>query len=102
MRYAGLFEAIRVRASGYSYRKTHDQFYRRYRLLLSLQKRTDALKASNKIRCTMILEDVKEFDHQDVQVGKMKVFFRSSVLNILERKREKDQCLCDQTTVLCS
>jgi myosin heavy subunit len=90
MKYAGLFEAIRVRAQGFSYRKPHDQFFNRYKVILSKDHRKVAhdSKDTSK-RCKMILEDIKLMNHKDVQVGFSKVFFRSSILNVLETQREK-------------
>jgi myosin heavy subunit len=90
MKYAGLFEAIRVRAQGFSYRKPHEQFFNRYKIILTKdqRKRGHEMKDGTK-KCKMILDDMKELEHKDIQIGKTKVFFRSNVLNQLETARER-------------
>jgi myosin heavy subunit len=89
MRYAGLFEAIRVRASGYAFRKAHEQFFMRYRAILPKKDRQILLNSKDDLeKCSAILKELKEDVGDDLQVGKTKVFFRPNGLQVLERARD--------------
>jgi len=91
LKYAGLFEAIRVRASGYAYRKPHSSFYARYRVLLSKANRAkqDAVKNA-KLQAQSILDEVKDIIKIDnIQIGKTKVFYRNEAMLELEELRSQ-------------
>ena len=90
MKYSGLFEAIRVRASGFAYRRFHDVFYRRYRVLLTPTERKAFEAASDhKGGCESISKCLKDdIKSNDIQIGKTKVFYRAAVLQALETKRD--------------
>jgi hypothetical protein len=94
LRYAGLFEAIRIRQSGFAYRVTHHAFARQYAtlvdgLLLKIkQKQISDLEASR-----MILEDSTHLQLLTPSVwcvGSTKVFIKTNHDRIaLERQRVK-------------
>jgi myosin heavy subunit len=94
LRYAGLFEAIRIRKSGYAYRVPHDIFCHQYAILVDgvstrLQnKEMDVLQAS-----TEILQRVTEDRLLGAKVsfvGKTRVFIKTNQDRILlDRERGK-------------
>ncbi|GMI30161.1 hypothetical protein TeGR_g7112 [Tetraparma gracilis] len=76
LKYAGLFEAIRIRKSGYAYRFNHDYFVRKYYVCTS--KSVDG----NKAYCTAIMEDLQAksdggITSDDWAVGNSKVFIKT-------------------------
>ena len=82
LKYAGLFEAIRIRKAGYSYRIPHDAFARRFAIignnLLSLynNKKLPALQV-----CQRALENATENGYvvrENWEVGKTKVFLKEA------------------------
>jgi myosin-5 len=90
LRYAGLFEAIRVRAAGYGYRKHHEQFWNRYRAVLPRDQRKAVAESKDySSGCKKIIDELKELDSKDLQLGKNKVFYRTPILVYLEQRRGK-------------
>eukprot|EP01100_Stratorugosa_tubuloviscum_P007534 TRINITY_DN3124_c0_g1_i1.p1 TRINITY_DN3124_c0_g1~~TRINITY_DN3124_c0_g1_i1.p1 ORF type:complete len:1462 (-),score=863.00 TRINITY_DN3124_c0_g1_i1:229-4614(-) len=71
LRYAGVFEAVQIRQTGYPFRLTHLDFWKRYRLLAPQVK-----GANNKEMCQQILKSLSK-DMSAVQVGLTKVLWRS-------------------------
>ena len=76
LKYAGLFEAIRIRKSGYAYRSTHDYFVKKYYLLATGHYNSD--KEYAEAILSQLQEKSKgkltEFDYA---VGNTKVFIKS-------------------------
>ena len=77
LKYAGLFEAIRIRKSGYAYRFPHDYFVRKYYLCCS---RGQGL--NDKQYAEAIMEDIEAqsngvIDRDDWAVGNSKVFIKT-------------------------
>jgi myosin heavy subunit len=92
LRYAGLFEAIRIRKSGYAYRVTHDVFANMYSVLVDglLPLRREG-KVSSKDACIQIFRTIiaaKKFPSTTgiYQVGNSKVFIKTNQLRtVLDR-----------------
>ena len=77
LKYAGLFEAIRIRKSGYAYRFPHDYFVRKYYLCCS---RGQGL--NDRQYAEAIMEDIEAqsngtIDRDDWAVGNSKVFIKT-------------------------
>lgn len=94
LRYAGLFEAIRIRQSGFAYRVGHSAFAYQYCTLvdgLSLQLRAKEITDAHASR--LILEDASrngQLQKERWCVGKSKVFIKTNQDRIqLERQRIK-------------
>ena len=82
LKYAGLFEAIRIRKAGYSYRIPHETFARRYAIvgnnLLAL---FNTKKMSHLDVCKRALETATEAGYvrrENWEVGKTKVFLKEA------------------------
>lgn len=93
LKYAGLFEAIRIRATGFSYRKSHQNFYSLYEVCLprTLRAEVDRLVEPERSQkgCELLISQLQgDLDSNDIKLGKSKVFYRSSQLSILDRKRD--------------
>lgn len=91
LRYAGLFEAIRIRKSGYAYRVTHDVFCRQYATLVDgLQQQLKRSEISPAEACIRILESTPELKKDLWHVGVSKVFIKTNNDRMhLERMRVK-------------
>ncbi|KAK7239827.1 myosin-like protein [Aureococcus anophagefferens] len=101
LKYAGLFEAIRIRKAGYAVRVPLEAFVKRYaRTLPSSQKAAirlcdaalsgagSAVAAADGMRRAYL--DAKDLASAQIAVGKTKVFLRDQkVRGLLERKYEK-------------
>ena len=87
LRYAGVFEAIRIRQQGYPFRYSHKEFVRRYKCLalkengwLPLRSKTD------KELCKELLAITKQ-DFSSIQIGVSQVLYRAPQQRILELLR---------------
>jgi myosin heavy subunit len=90
MQYAGLFEAIRIRKSGFPFRKEFREFAVRYRVLLDSRDAAQLNSSKDyKKHCDFILTHVAELTASEWQLGKTKVFMRSSQRIILDQLRDK-------------
>lgn len=90
LRYAGLFEAIRIRKSGFAYRATFRVFANSYQILvdgMTKKRKTNVL--SDQDCCKLILEQTTVEKHLDQTcwfVGSSKVFLKTNAhRTILER-----------------
>ena len=120
LKYSGLFEAIRIRKSGYSIRISHDIFIKRYKHI-SLNIPID-IKQDNKLYCEYLLKEMeKEINYNDLllqynnnitiknhkisleeykkqiqwYVGKTKVFIRTTIYKLqLEKIRDSKVTNC--------
>jgi len=82
LKYAGLFEAIRIRKSGYAYRFNHDYFIRKYYVCTSKSAPDD------KNYCKAIMEDLQAkskggITDDDWAVGNSKVFLKTKKPRLL-------------------
>ncbi len=94
LRYAGLFEAIRIRKSGFAYRVTHAVFCHQYALLVDgVQTRLKDGKLEVKEAAQIILEEVTKQGLLGAKVwfvGVTKIFIKTNHDRILlDRERQK-------------
>ena len=95
MSYAGLFEAIRIRKSGYPFRKALGEFGKRYRVCLSKAQIVEfSKKASSDPRSgvAFLLESLtpQHVQRNQYQLGKTKVFMKTQQRNLLDELRDKN------------
>ena len=101
MSYAGLFEAIKVRKSGFSYRKAYAEFLREYRILCHI---TDlnamaALKTDRDRTAHMLGSMLSaRLDRREWQLGRTKMFMRNGQRLLLGQL--KDEALTVKTIIL--
>jgi hypothetical protein len=81
LRYAGVFEAVRIRQTGYPFRYTHENFLRRYAFL---SKETVRPVANNPKRACELLLGALKGNFTKVQVGKTRVLYRAPEQRNLE------------------
>jgi len=94
LRYAGLFEAIRIRQSGFAYRCTLDMFARQYTILVDgLLKEHKSGKKSSVEACVQILEKFtseRVLKRDQWHVGTSRVFMKSTMCaSMLEQHKAK-------------
>lgn len=82
MRYSGLFEAIRIRKSGYAYRASHEVFCNQYKILVDeLSTSLDSGQISHKEACKRIIDACVSADvlpHGVCHAGNTKVFLKAN------------------------
>jgi myosin heavy subunit len=93
LRYAGLFEAIRIRKAGYAFRKTFSAFCERYAICLpKLEmrelKRKSADQKTLAINLLQHLSNQGKLDSVDFQIGLTKIYMRSTQRALMERLRD--------------
>jgi myosin-7 len=100
LRYAGLFEAVRIRAAGYSFRRPFLSFANRYAVLTSKEDRKKFLNikvdpkdefassAAARQKVDLVLSSTKLENDPNICLGKSKVFYRSEVMKNLEKLRD--------------
>ncbi len=86
LRYAGVFEAVRIRKTGYPFRYTHEEFAKRYRLLA----KHVLNKGDYKTQCQNILKAIKG-NMSELQIGKTRVLYRAGPHRTLELQRSVAQ-----------
>ena len=77
LRYAGVFEAVQIRQTGFPFRLTHEDFYKRYKSLIR-EDPPDISKKQWKKYCEAILKKMGEKkDMSNIQLGVTKVLYRA-------------------------
>jgi hypothetical protein len=107
LRYAGLFEAIRIRKSGFAFRSPHRHFADVFQIIhedLPLARKKALV--NNQQACQMILEEVTrlgKMDPKDWFVGKTKVFIKTGeqklVLERIKGERMIDYVIIGQAVI---
>merc|ERR1712130_956075 len=80
MKYAGLFEAVRIRKSGFPFRGDYETFAARYRICLAKDKMMKAKgMTDHKAASEFIVDELgDQLDKNDLAFGKTKIFMRNS------------------------
>ena len=86
--YAGVFEAVQIRKTGYPFRLTHERFAQRYCYLLKRKYGSVALPAGCSMEevCVRILESVPQ-DFSRVAIGRTMVMYQAEEHRVLELVR---------------
>jgi hypothetical protein len=86
--YAGVFEAVQIRKTGYPFRLAHSRFASRYRYLMKKKYGTITLPEGQEMKqaCAAILGSVTE-DLSRVQIGRTMVLYRAEEHRLLELLR---------------
>ena len=101
MSYAGLFEAIKVRKSGFSYRKPYADFLKEYRILCQVADlQAMAAKGHDKDKVGWMLGTMlrASLDQKEWQLGRTKAFMRNGQRLVLSAL--KDAALTVKTIIL--
>ena len=99
--YAGLFEAIKVRKSGFSYRKSYHDFLKEYRVLCSAGDLHGMSRlADDRLRVEQMLNGVLKgrIDGNEWQSGKTRVFMRNGQRLVLAAL--KDEAVAVKVVIL--
>ncbi|OQR67364.1 myosin-VIIa-like [Tropilaelaps mercedesae] len=88
LKYLGMLEIINIRRMGYPTHLEHKDFVLKYRCLMG-QRRYSIKRAQKPVDSVKIILNFLKMKDLDWQIGKTKVFLRSSVSNVLEERRKK-------------
>lgn len=99
LRYAGVFEAVKVRQQGFPFRWTHDAFFKRYRCAASNAKLRGNIPVGQsfpyKDKCREVLEDIAAMAPKELapvnqlfKFGKTMVLYRADQHRVLEMIRD--------------
>ena len=87
LRYAGVFEAVTIRQTGFPFRLTHENFYKRYKSLVREENLDSSTKQWKKF-CEIICKKMAEKkDMTYVQIGTTKVLYRAAQYREMELLR---------------
>ena len=81
LRYAGMMETIRIRREGYALREEHEEFYRRFHLLLSS---TEAGEGEGIGHLVKVLSKRWKLTDEEWQIGHSKIFLKHELAAKLE------------------
>ena len=81
LRYAGMMETIRIRREGYALREEHEEFYRRFHLLLSS---TEAAEGEGIGHLVKVLSKRWNLTDEEWQIGHSKIFLKRDLASKLE------------------
>ena len=81
LRYAGMMETIRIRREGYALREEHEEFYRRFHLLLTS---TEAREGNGIGHLVKILSKRWSLTDEEWQIGHSKIFLKHELATKLE------------------
>lgn len=85
LRYSGMLETVKIRKAGYAVRRPFQDFYKRYKVLMS----GAALSGDLRAGCSSLLQ-LFDASNSEWQLGKTKVFLRESLEQKLEKRREEE------------
>jgi len=97
LRYAGLFEAIRIRKSGYAFRETHERFFNQYQILadnLALLRKKDRLsyyECCHRIINQVVDEGVLPPGESVAVVGTTRVFLKDNAHRACLERHKRDR-----------
>lgn len=87
LRYAGVFEAVTIRQTGFPFRLTHENFYKRYKSLVREENLDSNTKQWKKF-CDIIIKKMSQKkDMTYVQIGTTKVLYRAAQYREMELLR---------------
>ncbi|XP_061827499.1 unconventional myosin-X [Nerophis lumbriciformis] len=84
LRYSGMLETVKIRKAGFPVRRTFQDFFNRYKMILMNKVHTEDEKQS----CSELLAHVDN-TKKDWQLGKTKVFLKEALEQRLEKEREE-------------
>ncbi|TNN84477.1 Unconventional myosin-X [Liparis tanakae] len=84
LRYSGMLETVKIRRAGFPVRRTFEDFYSRYKLILNNKIPSDDEKQS----CSELLT-LHDNGKTEWQLGKTKVFLKEALEQRLEKEREE-------------
>uniref|UniRef100_A0A8D3AFU5 Unconventional myosin-X-like n=2 Tax=Scophthalmus maximus TaxID=52904 RepID=A0A8D3AFU5_SCOMX len=84
LRYSGMLETVKIRRAGFSVRRTFQDFYSRYKMILKSKIHSDDEKQS----CSELLV-LHDKTKKEWQLGKTKVFLKEALEQRLEKEREE-------------
>jgi myosin heavy subunit len=82
LRYSGVFEAVKIRKSGYPFRYTHVEFFKRFKCL----RPKEAWDKDAKKNCAKLIS-LMQMDPAEVQIGQSRVLYRAEQHRTMELKR---------------
>uniref|UniRef100_A0A8C5C9G7 Uncharacterized protein n=1 Tax=Gadus morhua TaxID=8049 RepID=A0A8C5C9G7_GADMO len=86
LRYSGMLETVKIRRAGFPVRRTFQDFYDRYKMILKNKMAPADLRA-----CSSELLMVHDATMKDWQLGKTKVFLKEALEQRLEKQREEER-----------
>jgi myosin heavy subunit len=84
LRYAGVFEAIKIRQQGYPFRLSHTEYLRRYKCLTLKEKGWVQLKSREQKGMIKEILDLTKQDFSDVQIGRSMVLYHAPQQRVME------------------
>ncbi|XP_056307676.1 unconventional myosin-Va [Danio aesculapii] len=99
LRACGVLETIRISAAGFPSRWTYQEFFSRYRVLMTKKE----ILSDRKLTCQSVLERLVQ-NKDKYQFGKTKIFFRAGQVAYLEKLRAdklRTACIHIQKTIRC-
>ena len=87
LRYAGVFEAVTIRQTGFPFRLTHENFYKRYKSLVREENLDSNTKQWKKFCEIIISKMAQKKDMSAVQIGVTKVLYRAAQYREMELLR---------------
>ncbi|XP_022710544.1 unconventional myosin heavy chain 6-like [Varroa jacobsoni] len=88
LKYLGMLEIINIRRMGYPTHVEHKDFVLKYRCLMG-QRRYSIKRSEKPVDNVKVILNFLKMKDLDWQIGKTKVFLRSSVSNVLEENRKR-------------
>lgn len=93
LRYSGVFEAVKIRKTGFPFRFTHQSFVSRFRPISLNDQFVSSLKSGGKgddiaiCREILAMEKIQKQNFKDVQIGRTMVMYRAHEHHVLELLR---------------